>query len=122
MIRTSVSARVRRAPQLRLFVDSIVTKDRFALVTVTISGELYIIIDIGMRMLWPRELFLCQGFPKSYVIDCSVLVRGRAPKKLTKSAQTRLCGNSVPPDMPRALVQANVPHLCRTPRSTTRRW
>jgi hypothetical protein len=46
-----------------------VTKDRFALVTVTVDGETYVIVDIGMRMLTPRELFRCQGFPLDYEIQ-----------------------------------------------------
>jgi hypothetical protein len=36
------------------------------LVTVTIAGEKYVIVDIGMRMLTPRELFAAQGFPADY--------------------------------------------------------
>lgn len=72
------------------------------LVTVIIDGQTYIITDIGMRMLSPRELFLCQGFPDSYIID--PIVKG---KPLTKSAQVRMCGNSVCPQVAAALVRAN---------------
>jgi DNA (cytosine-5)-methyltransferase 1 len=86
--------------------DTITTKDRVGLVIVTIAGEEYVLVDIGMRMLAPRELFLLQGFPKSYVIDGAV-VDGR-PKHFTKSTQTRLCGNSVPPDLAEAVVLANL--------------
>lgn len=81
------------------------TTDRLQLVTCTIDGEPYVITDIGMRMLQPRELFRAQGFPDSYVIDPEV--RG---KPLTKSAQVRMCGNSVPPVWPAALVRANFAH------------
>jgi DNA (cytosine-5)-methyltransferase 1 len=44
-------------------LGTVTTKERFGLVTVTIDGEDYVIVDIGMRMLTPRELFNAQGFP-----------------------------------------------------------
>jgi DNA (cytosine-5)-methyltransferase 1 len=50
-------------------LGTVTTKDRFGLVTVTIGGEEYVIVDIGMRMLTPRELFNAQGFPPDYIID-----------------------------------------------------
>lgn len=77
------------------------TKPRFGLVTV--KGEDYMISDIGMRMLMPRELYRAQGFPDSYRIDIDV--NGR---KLSKAAQVRMCGNSVVPHLARALVSANL--------------
>ena len=86
-------------------LDTLTTKERFGLVTVTIAGEEYVIVDIGMRMLTPRELFRAQGFPEHYQIDCHV---GRERKRLTKRAQTRLVGNSVPPHVAAAIVRANV--------------
>ncbi|MDO5434475.1 DNA cytosine methyltransferase [Eubacterium sp.] len=52
-------------------VHTITEKDRFGLVTV--QGIDYRIVDIGMRMLTPRELFRAQGFPESYVIDQDTL-------------------------------------------------
>jgi DNA (cytosine-5)-methyltransferase 1 len=81
---------------------------------VTVDGETYVIVDIGMRMLTPRELFLCQGFPDDYQIQFQmrVKVKGKWLKKwLTKKAQTRLVGNSVPPHVAAALVRANLPDL-----------
>jgi DNA (cytosine-5)-methyltransferase 1 len=78
------------------------TKARLGLVTVTIEGETYIIVDIGMRMLSPRELYRAQGFRDSYIID--PIYNG---KPLTKTAQIRMCGNSVCPPMSEALVMAN---------------
>lgn len=77
---------------------------RFGLVTV--DGAPYEIADIGLRMLTPRELFRAQGFPESYVID-----RGADGMKLPKSAQVRLCGNSVCPPIARAIVAANCGRL-----------
>lgn len=84
-------------------LNTITTEPRFGLVTVKINGEPYAIVDIGMRMLTPRELYRAQSFPDSYVID--PIVDG---KPLTKTAQIRMCGNSVPPAVAEALVRANV--------------
>ncbi len=68
------------------------------------QGVVHRITDILMRMLAPRELYTAQGFPPDYIID-------RLPdgKCLTKTAQIRMCGNSVPPEMVEALVRANGP-------------
>lgn len=82
-------------------MHSVTTKDRFGLVT--IEGEDYQIVDIGMRMLQPRELFRAQGFDDSYVIDPEF-----NSKPMTKTAQVRMCGNSVSPVMSCALVSANM--------------
>lgn len=84
-------------------LGAVTTKDRFGLVIVTIGDEDYVIVDIGMRMLTPRELFAAQGFPPDYIID--LMVNGRP---LTKTAQVRMCGNSVSPVMSEALARANV--------------
>jgi DNA (cytosine-5)-methyltransferase 1 len=83
-------------------LHSVTAKPRFGLVTVEIAGEPYVIVDIGMRMLSPRELFRAQGFPDRYIID-----RGADGRVLTKTAQNRMCGNSVCPPMAAALVAAN---------------
>lgn len=83
------------------------TRDRFGLVTVTIAGETYAIVDIGMRMLQPRELYNAQGFPASYIINPPY-----QGKPLTKTAQVQMAGNSVCPPVAAALVQANMPALC----------
>ena len=77
-------------------LHTVPTRDRFGLVTTTINGEPYAIVDIGMRMLSPRELFRAQGFPDSYVIDRGVAPDGKTVT-LTKTAQVRMCGNSVWP-------------------------
>lgn len=89
-------------------LHTVPTKERFGLVTVHIDGEPYIITDIGMRMLQPRELFNAQGFPREYVIDHGVDGDGRRVT-LTKTEQVKFCGNSVCPDVVEALVRANVP-------------
>lgn len=79
---------------------TIPTKDRMGLVT--IQGHEYKIIDIGMRMLQPRELFNAQGFDPDYIIDPTY-----NGKPFTKKAQVRMCGNSVCPPVAQALVEAN---------------
>ncbi len=86
-------------------LDTITTKDRFALVT--IHGEEYIITDIRMRMLQPRELFNAQGFPEDYRID-----RDADGKAYPKSKQVARCGNAVTPPVATALVRANLPEYC----------
>ena len=80
---------------------TITPKSRLGLVTV--AGEDYQIIDIGMRMLQPRELYLAQGFPPGYIID--PIYNG---KPLIKTAQVWLVGNSVSPHPAEALVRANL--------------
>jgi DNA (cytosine-5)-methyltransferase 1 len=73
---------------------------------VTVHGEPYEIVDIGMRMLSPRELFRAQGFPDDYAIETGVFEGGER-RPLTKTAQVRMCGNSVCPPMAAALVAVN---------------
>jgi DNA (cytosine-5)-methyltransferase 1 len=86
-------------------LHTVVTKDRFGLVTV--HGRKYEIVDIGMRMLEPHELFRAQGFPDTYIID-----RDADGKAYPKAAQVARCGNSVPPPFAEALVRANLPEMC----------
>jgi DNA (cytosine-5)-methyltransferase 1 len=93
-------------PRLEEPLHSVTTKDRFGLVTVTIEGEEYVIVDIGMRMLTPRELFNAQGFPPDYIID-----RDASGAPVTKTAQVAKCGNSVCPPLARAIVSANAAEL-----------
>lgn len=83
-------------------IGTVTVQDRFGLVTVQIGGEPYVIVDIGMRMLTPRELFNAQGFPPDYIIDRDI--EGRP---ITKTAQVAKCGNSVCPPIAEALVRAN---------------
>lgn len=91
-------------------LGTITTDDRFGLVTV--NGEKYRIVDIGLRMLEPRELYGCQGFPEDYIID-----RDITGKKYARSEQVKRCGNAVCPPIPAALVKANLPELCKAERT-----
>lgn len=83
---------------------TVTTKDRIGLVTV--HGEDYQIVDIGMRMLEPHELFAAQGFPADYIID-----RDENGKRFSKAAQVAKCGNSVSPPLAEALVRANLAEM-----------
>lgn len=78
------------------------TRDRLALVTVWIAGEPWVIVDIGLRMLVPPELYGCQGFAVDYIID-----HGHDGRRFSKSAQVRMCGNSVSPYPAIALLRCN---------------
>lgn len=84
-------------------VDTITTKDRLALVTVHIQGVPHVIVDIGLRMLKPHELYRAQGFPAGYIID-----RTANGTPLSTSAAVRMVGNSVSPPPLRALAEANL--------------
>lgn len=95
-------------PRLEEPLATVTTRDRFGIVMV--EGQPYRIVDIGMRMLTPRELFLAQGFPPSYQIESGLFEDGER-RPLTKTAQVRMCGNSVCPPIAAALVGANVPEL-----------
>ena len=86
-------------------LDTVTAQDRFGLVT--INGTDYQIVDIGLRMLEPRELYGCQGFPDDYIID-----HDYTGKIYPRSEQVRRCGNAVCPPIPAALVRANLPELC----------
>jgi len=83
---------------------TITTRDRLALVTVTIKGTPYVIVDICLRMLQPAELYKAQGFPGEYIIS-----HGADGKPFTKTQQVHMCGNSVSPPPMAALAQANDP-------------
>ncbi|HHL3259233.1 DNA cytosine methyltransferase [Citrobacter sp. Cb019] len=74
---------------------------------VTVDGITYRIVDIGMRMLQPHELYRAQGFPEWYIIDQDY--RGQ---KYAKDKQIARCGNAVPPPFAEALVRVNLPELC----------
>jgi len=81
---------------------TITTKDRLALVTVHLSGVPYVIVDIGLRMLKPHELFRAQGFPESYIID-----RTQDGRRVSNSRAVAMVGNSVSPPPLRAILEAN---------------
>jgi DNA (cytosine-5)-methyltransferase 1 len=87
-------------------LHTVTAKDRCGVVTVMVAGEPYAIVDIGMRMLTPRERFNAQGFRRDYVIDRGELEDGSIIP-LTLEQQGRMCGNSVCPDMARVIVAAN---------------
>lgn len=91
---------------IRKPLDTVTAQDRFGLVT--IQGTDYQIVDIGLRMLEPKELYGCQGFPEDYIID-----HDSEGKSYPRSEQVKRCGNAVCPPIPAALVRVNLPELCR---------
>jgi DNA (cytosine-5)-methyltransferase 1 len=88
-------------------LHTITTKHRLGLVMV--KGEPYQIVDIGMRMLEPHELYAAQGFPANYIHDRTI-----GGKRLSKASQVRMCGNSVCPPVAAALVRANLVDVQRS--------
>jgi len=111
-----------QAQQLDDPLATVTSRDRFGLVT--IQGVDYQIVDIGLRMLAPHELYRAQGFPADYIISeipdpALLFVDGKQTTSdpltlprvpLTKSAQVRMCGNSVCPPLSEALIRANFAH------------
>lgn len=95
-------------------LDTIPTQDRLGLVT--IAGVDYQIVDIGLRMLEPKELYGCQGFPEDYIID-----RDLEGRVYPRSEQVKRCGNAVCPPIPEALVKANLVELCNSTRTPNMR-
>ena len=83
-------------------LHTITTLARHGLVTVDIDGETYVITDIGMRMLEPRELARAMGFPEDFrFVDGS----GRP---LTKRDTVKMIGNACPVNTVAALIKAVV--------------
>ena len=87
-------------------LDTVTTKDRLALVTVWIKGEPWVIVDIRMRMLHPRELYKAQGFPENYIIE-----HGHNGVPLSKKDQVHMVGNSVSPLPMAEIARANNPFI-----------
>ena len=96
-----------RAQQVLAFLQQYCGEECTGLVE--IAGVTYRIVDIGMRMLQPHELYRAQGFPEWYIIDQDY--RG---VKYAKDKQVARCGNAVPPPFAEALVRANLPEMCQT--------
>ncbi|EDF8717938.1 DNA cytosine methyltransferase [Salmonella enterica] len=93
------------AASVRAFLREYLGED--ATEFVEIDGITYRIVDIGMRMLQPPELYRCQGFPEWYIID-----RDYLGNRYPKDKQIARCGNAVPPQFAEALVRANLPEMC----------
>ena len=84
----------------------------------TVGG--FVIVDIGMRMLTPRELYRAQGFPEGYIIDRATFYDPETgettTRALTKEEQIRMCGKSVCPPVAEALERKNCTEMAiRTP-------
>ncbi|MBR2848792.1 MAG: DNA cytosine methyltransferase [Clostridia bacterium] len=108
---TTVSCSGAHHAEVQAFLEKYFRKDGQTVddyAVVKIHGEEYIITDIKMRMLQPRELFNCQGFPNDYIIDLEM-----DGKPYPKSKQVARCGNAVTPPVPAALVRVNLPEHCK---------
>lgn len=67
----------------------------------------YVLADIALRMLVPRELARAQGFPDSYIIERGLFETAPGVyewRAVTKTDQVRLIGNSVCPDLAAAEI------------------
>ncbi|MQW06602.1 C-5 cytosine-specific DNA methylase [Sinorhizobium meliloti] len=95
-----------RARDVAAFLRSYGFWDEREFVTLTIGDAEFVIVDIGMRMLTPRELYSAQGFPADYKIDADA--NGRP---FPKNVQVSCVGNSVSPPVAAALVAANCQHM-----------
>jgi DNA (cytosine-5)-methyltransferase 1 len=95
-----------RAREVADFMRSYGFWDERVFVTLTIGAAEFVIVDIGMRMLTPRELYNAQGFPQNYVIEADA-----DGNPFSKSVQVSCVGNSVSPPVARALVSANCAQL-----------
>lgn len=93
-----------QSQDLREPLATIVSRARTGLVTVTVEGQEYAVVDIGMRMLTPEELAAAQGFPPSYILTG------------TKAQKIKRIGNSVCPPVAAALAAANIPRPTRAKR------
>ncbi|KQS87369.1 C-5 cytosine-specific DNA methylase [Rhizobium sp. Leaf383] len=103
-----------RAREVAAFLRSYGFWDDREFVTLTIGAQTFVIVDIGMRMLTPRELYNAQGFPPDYKIDGAYDYQGgQGPTWLSfpKSVQVSCVGNSVSPPPYAAIVAANCAHL-----------
>lgn len=82
-------------------------------VTLHLDGASFVVVDIGMRMLTPRELFTAQGFPPDYVIEGVWEQQGGdwQFRDFPKDVQISCCGNSVCPPLAESIIRANCGHL-----------
>ena len=107
-----------RAHEVAEFLRSQGVWDGGEFVTVTIKGQEFVVVDIGMRMLTPRELFNAQGFPPDYVIEGVWSHDTKSDEwkfhAFPKNVQVSCCGNSVCPGLAKALAAANCGHLIAT--------
>jgi DNA (cytosine-5)-methyltransferase 1 len=110
-------AQAARARQVADFLRSFGLWDEREFVTLEIDGVTFVVVDIGMRMLTPRELYTAQGFPTDYQIDGyydrSQIGHNGGPVwvPFSKDVQVSCVGNSVCPPVARALAAANCGHL-----------
>lgn len=98
-----------RAREVHDFLAAYLTPEQLApysrsgLIVLSIDKVEYILADIGLRMLTPRELARCQGFPEDYQLE-----RTAEGKPISKAGQVRGIGNSVCPQLAQVLTHAQL--------------
>jgi DNA (cytosine-5)-methyltransferase 1 len=89
-------------------------------VDIVLLGD-YVLVDITLRMLRPRELMLSMGFSPDYIIDRGLFkneVTGELYwKPISAVDQIKGIGNAVCPQDPRDLIEANAASLIKLYRS-----
>lgn len=80
--------------------------DEREFVTVNLDGATFVLVDICMRMLTPRERYTANGFPPDYIIDRGIDADG-SMIEFTLEQQGHMCGNAVCPTEAHDLVAAN---------------
>ncbi|QDU67661.1 DNA cytosine methyltransferase [Engelhardtia mirabilis] len=98
------------ADLIRTYAPGPLRTDEAGRVLLMVDGANHALVDVGMRMLDPRELFRCQGFPEDYIDDWGIDDDG-SRVAFTKATRTRLVGNSVCPPVVEAIVRANALEL-----------
>ncbi|MCY1703581.1 DNA cytosine methyltransferase [Deinococcus sp. SL84] len=84
--------------------DALTERDHaHRLLLTVVDGVEYIVADVGMRMLTPRELARGQGFDDAYELE-----RTAEGQPVTKTNQVKGIGNSVCPPVAEALARANL--------------
>lgn len=105
-----------RAREVAAFLRAHGCWDGGEFVTVEIEGTTFVIVDICMRMLTPRERYNANGFPRDYIIDHGLDEDGRVIR-FTQEQKGHMCGNAVCPTEAAALVAVNyVPREVVAPR------
>jgi DNA (cytosine-5)-methyltransferase 1 len=106
-----------RAREVATFLRDHDAWDGGEFVTLEVGGQTFVVVDIGMRMLTPRELFNAQGFPPDYVIEGvwqGIDTDAPTFKPFPKDVQVSCCGNSVCPPLAEAIIRENCAHLAAT--------
>jgi DNA (cytosine-5)-methyltransferase 1 len=106
---------LRRAKQVADFLHEYLPEHFPETADLVLVGD-YVMVDITLRMLVPRELARAQGFDDSYILDRGLFETAPSSgvyewRPISKTEQVRLIGNSVCPDMASAEVANDLAEL-----------